>query len=315
MADLTRPKLWDKLPYEVQDMIWDLTLQETHQVFQHTLSGKNGYSRWRHATVSRSLSPILHVCARSRARAKAHFTEYGLEHKQVWSCGSSGVSKHGKCIKEEKLPQRPPWNITPAADQVVRQLWNPEYDYIFVKTKKDTKNCPPESVCDTGSARWCIREFDWKIKYLAMSARDWNETRGWYNWLIHSYGLEYIFVIADRQRWELRDELRDGYFGHGPFYDLTELSEVEWEKQKHDLYTSSRERLKRFGTFWRKYGDPAMPWHHRPSDIYDKSMPAGRDDLLRIGALKLQIVESEEEIKKFIAALPKSKKISDSLKM
>ncbi|KAF8860130.1 hypothetical protein BDZ45DRAFT_741737 [Acephala macrosclerotiorum] len=105
LGDLAEPKLWDKLPSEVQDMIWDIVLSETHQASRHTLSGENGRSRWRHAKVSRSLSPILHVCTRSRARANVRFTEYGLEHKQIWSCGFSSASKYGKSLKEETLPK------------------------------------------------------------------------------------------------------------------------------------------------------------------------------------------------------------------
>lgn len=93
------------------------------------------------------------------------------------------------------------------------------------------------------------------------------------------------------------------------------MRDEKWEEEKRDYYTYYQERLRGFAKLWKDYVDTKIIWVYRIYEIYDQCIPVDKDDILRIGSLKLQVVESEEEIKRFIAALPKSKKTSDLLKI
>lgn len=58
--------LFPKLPFELQDMIWEFTLSEPRLI-----SGETCFREWWYGRIVRFLSPVaLHVCYRSRSLAK-----------------------------------------------------------------------------------------------------------------------------------------------------------------------------------------------------------------------------------------------------
>ena len=66
VVPLRRFTLFPQLPFELQDMIWEITLSEPRLI-----SGESCFREWWYGRVVRFLSPVaLHVCHRSRSLAK-----------------------------------------------------------------------------------------------------------------------------------------------------------------------------------------------------------------------------------------------------
>lgn len=67
---LRRFTLFPQLPFELQDMIWEITLSEPRLI-----SGESCFREWWFRRIVRFLSPVaLHVCCRSRSLAKRLLT-------------------------------------------------------------------------------------------------------------------------------------------------------------------------------------------------------------------------------------------------
>ncbi|CZR55156.1 uncharacterized protein PAC_05042 [Phialocephala subalpina] len=303
MADLIEFEYFPKLPTELQYMVWNLALSETHRVIRYTLSSEHPHqpNSWRHVSISRQVPALLHVCTSSRAMARKHYYERHVSHNQVWSCGLNNrpTRQWTKCVQAQKIPSAFSGYENLTMEQTPGQWWNPDYDFVFLDTKRICNTCPAKSICNATNGPWCVRYFNPRIKYIALTMKDWKSMQGWYKWLLHCRGIKYIFLMANRQKWEkpvggrrLPSTRRVPY--HGNPREWTQESDQAWEEQKQLCRRWGTNLIEDFARTWARLRDS------NSLDLYDDVLSAG-SRLKWIWNLKIRVVESEEEIARRIA--------------
>ncbi|KAE8443260.1 hypothetical protein EG329_002048 [Mollisiaceae sp. DMI_Dod_QoI] len=199
MANLTEFKCFSNLLQELQDKIWDFALSETHQIIRQTVESPHGYPMWWRTHINRFISPILLVCAGSRARAQERFTERQLGHVPQLSSGSKGPLEYGGCLQylqrrqEQNLLISPRWPSGSKVneDQIVGQWWNP--DFISIEVTSDPDACLDLSIRGREIGVPCFEVFDWKVKYAALTTKDWLTSIPDFTWLHYSMALNTSF--------------------------------------------------------------------------------------------------------------------------